>query len=86
VQTGRGARRSDLPKAKGSVVEWTTIQLSVTKVGKWPGPAPGGLARQQSFDLQDPERLVFNAASGPDRPNAAQQAARFGARQMPVSG
>jgi hypothetical protein len=36
VQTGRGARRSDLPKAKGSVVEWTTIQLSVTKVGKWP--------------------------------------------------
>ena len=41
---GRGARGSDLSKAKGSVVEWITVQLSVTKVGKWPGAAVLGMS------------------------------------------
>ena len=41
VQTGKDAacEGSDLSKAKGSDVEWTTVQLSVTKVSKWPGRA-----------------------------------------------
>ena len=33
---GCGARECDLFESQGPVVEWTTVQLSVTMVGKWP--------------------------------------------------
>ena len=53
MQTGKGAAREGPTCRKpSSVAEWTTVQLSVTKVGKWPGPNLRCLHRELQFEIR----------------------------------